>query len=117
MLRDVTVAVGLGSTPTIFTTNASKSLNAALKKKVNFKETEWSEFNDAMKQFAMAQRDDTIRAIYGCGQYCLTAHLLVSHQEWIKMTPEQRKNILKRFDSAKLNVTPLHPLCYLQMVP
>lgn len=64
MLRDVRVAAGLGSPPSIFTTNASESLNAALKRKVNFKETEWPEFNDAVKKFVMAQRDDIIRATY-----------------------------------------------------
>lgn len=32
--------VGLGDPPDIFTTNASESLNAALKKKVNYKEME-----------------------------------------------------------------------------
>ena len=41
--------------PDIFTTNASESLNAALKKKVNYKETEWPEINQAMKQFVLAQ--------------------------------------------------------------
>ena len=105
MLTDVRVAAGPGFPPSIFTTNASESLNAALKKKMNFKETEWPEFNEAMKKFVMAQRDDIIRATYGRGQYRVTqeyARLLVSHQEWIKMTPEQRKDVLKRFDSAKV---------------
>ena len=37
MLKDVRIAVGLGYPPDIFTTNASESLNAALKKKVNYK--------------------------------------------------------------------------------
>lgn len=49
MLKDIRTVVGLGSPPAIFTTNASESLNAALKKKMNFKETEWPEFNEAMK--------------------------------------------------------------------
>jgi len=128
MLRDVRVAAGLGSPPSIFTTNASESLNAALKK-MNIKETEWPEFNEAMKKFVMAQRDDIICATYGHGQYRVTqeyAHLLVSHQEWIKMTPEQRKDVLKRFDSAKVKhdtfASPLLPsgsfvpLCTLPLV-
>ena len=105
MLKDVRIAAGLGSPPGIFTTNANESLNAALKKKVNYKETEWPEFNDLIKKFVMAQRDDIIRATYGRGQYRITqeyTHLVVSHQQWIQMTPEQRKDVLKRFDSARL---------------
>ena len=43
--------------PDIFTTNASESLNAALKKKVNYKETEWPQFNEAVKELILAQRD------------------------------------------------------------
>ena len=46
MLKDVRIAAGLGYPPDIFTTNASESLNAALKK-VNYKKTEWPEFNIA----------------------------------------------------------------------
>ena len=69
MLKDVRIAVGLGYPPDIFTTNASESLNAALKKKVNCKETEWPEFNQPMKQFVLAQREETICALSGRGQY------------------------------------------------
>ena len=39
MLKDVRIAVGLGYPPDIFTTNASESLNAALKKKVTRKQS------------------------------------------------------------------------------
>ena len=105
MLKDIRTAVGLGSPPTIFTTNSSESLNASLKKKMNFKETEWPEFNEAMKTFVTAQRDDIIRAVSGRGQYRLTqdyAYLSVTTQKWINMNSEQRKNALARFDSAKV---------------
>jgi len=60
MLRDVRVAAGLGSPPSIFTTDASESINAVLKTKMNLREYEWPEFNEAMKKFVMAQRDDII---------------------------------------------------------
>lgn len=103
MLKNVRVAVGLGSPPSIFTTNASESLNAALKKKVNHKESEWPEFNEAMKEYIVGQREEVIRALSGRGQYRFTEeykHLVVSPQEWVKMTPDQRKSVVKRFDSA-----------------
>ena len=45
MIKDVRLGVGLGSPPSIFTTIASESLNAALKKKVDHKESEWPQIN------------------------------------------------------------------------
>lgn len=45
MLKDVRTSAGLGSPPAIFTTNASESLNAVIKRKVDYKATEWPEFN------------------------------------------------------------------------
>jgi len=56
MLKELRQDVGLGCPPGIFTTNASKSLNAALKRKVNYKETEWPDFNEAMKKLVLVQR-------------------------------------------------------------
>ena len=55
--------VELGDPPEVFMTNASESLNAALKKKVNYKETEWPQFNEAVKELISAQRDEVIRVI------------------------------------------------------
>ena len=45
MRKDLREAFGLGSPPAQFTTNSSKSINAALKRKVNHKESEWPQFN------------------------------------------------------------------------
>ena len=114
MLSDVRQKAGLGSPPQSFTTNASESLNAAIKKKVNHKETEWPLFNE---QYISAQREETIRAISGRGQYRLTDlynDLSVPTQNWMKMTTEQRKNMLKRFDSAKVKLRMQHVLGHLQ---
>ena len=105
MLRGTRISVGLGLPPTIFTTNSSESLNAALKRKVDHKETEWPQFNDTVKQYISGQRDEVLRAISGRGEYKISQEydsLLVSPQEWTKMTPDQRKCAVKKFDSAKL---------------
>ena len=119
MLRNIRSDVGLGFPPDIFTTNSSKSLNAAIKRRLNYKESEWPEFNEAMKQLVLAQRDEVIRALSGHGQLQLDkeyAHLIVSPQQWIKMKPEQRKELIKQFDSIKVKcpsqamATPLVPL-------
>lgn len=50
MRRDLRESAGLGSPPSIFTTNSSESVNAAIKRKVNYKEHQWPEFNDHLKQ-------------------------------------------------------------------
>ena len=97
--------VGLGDPPDIFTTNASESLNAALKKKVNYKETEWPQFNEAVKELILAQRDEVIRALSGRGKYRLVKEytsFLVTPQNWIKMTPDQRKALVQKFDGTKV---------------
>ena len=105
MRRDLRESEGLGSPPAKFTTNASESLNAAIKRKVNFKESDWPEFISQMKQFAESQRDEVIRSLSGRGQYCLCtdlAHYGVPTQSWIKMTADQRRDIVAAFEKAKL---------------
>ena len=76
-----------------------------LKRRLNYKESEWPEFNETMKQLVLAQRDEVIRALSGRGQFRLDreyAHLIVSPQQWIRMKPEQRKELIKQFDSLKI---------------
>ena len=53
----------MGDPADIFITNASESLNAALKKKVNYKETERLQFNEAVKELILAQRDSDMSFI------------------------------------------------------
>lgn len=50
VLKDLRTAAGLGNPPSIFTTNSSESINAAMKRKVDFKQTEWPEFNRELKE-------------------------------------------------------------------
>lgn len=105
MRKDLRIKAGLGSPPKMFTTNASESINAVLKQKVNFKESEWPEFNDKVKMLVKQQREEVIRALSGRGQYRLSpnySHFAVSVSEWTKMRPEQRRNIIAKFDNATL---------------
>ena len=105
MLKSTRTAAGLGYPPEIFTTNSSKSLNATIKRKVNYKESKWPEFNESMRQLVMSQRDEVLLSLSGRGQYRLDkeySHLVVAPQQWVKMKPKQRKEIVKQFDSMKL---------------
>ena len=45
MIASVRTLAGLGKPPETYTTNASESLNNLLKRKVNFKRSEWPQFN------------------------------------------------------------------------
>ena len=105
MRRDLRESAGLGSPPSKFITNASESLNAAIKRKVDFKESEWPEFISQMKQYVESQREEVIRSLSGRGQYRLcpdVAHYGVPAQSWIKMTPEQRREVVSNFEKARL---------------
>ena len=105
MLKDLRVSAGLGDPPSIFTTNSSESINAVVKRKVNFKETEWPQFNQELKQIVNEMHEESIRALSGRGQYRLSKpylHLQVDPSKWAKMTSEQRREHVKRFESAAL---------------
>ena len=107
MRKDLRGASGLGSPPTQFTTNGSESINAALKRKVNHKESDWPQFNEHLKAYVESQREEILRALSGRGQYRLNlefAHYGVSTQEWIKMRTDQRQQVLEIFQKATLPV-------------
>ena len=84
MLKDVRLGVSLGFPPSIFTTIAIESLNAALKKKVDHKESEWPQINETMKEYVKGQWEEVIHALSGHGQYRVTeeyTHLEVLSSE------------------------------------
>jgi hypothetical protein len=108
MRRDLREAVGLGSPPSIFTTNASESVNATIKQKVDYKKSEWPKFNNEMKQLVTYQREEIIWSLSGRGQYRLKpdfSHYQVPVQEWMKMRLDQRQTIISSFDKASIKFT------------
>ena len=50
MHADLRESIGFGCPHKIFTTNASESINAMMKREVNYKESEWPQFNKEIKQ-------------------------------------------------------------------
>ncbi len=80
-------------------------MNAELKRKVNYKESEWPVFNKHIEQLVESQRDEIIRALSGRGQYRLLPefqHLGVPILDWMKMRSDQRQKIASNFDAATL---------------
>ena len=65
MLKDVRTVAGLGYPPSKFSTNTSESINAVMKRKVDYKETSWPEYNDSMKELVQQQRDEVLRSLSG----------------------------------------------------
>ena len=90
----------------MFTTNASESINAVLKRKVCFKESQLPDFIRLAKELVNEQREEVVRALSGRGRYRLLAqyqHLAVSVQEWTTMRPDQRQRLMKSFEQAALS--------------
>jgi len=87
MRKDLRESAGLGSPPSKFTTNASESINAAIKRKVHFKELEWPEFNKEIKQYVESQREEVIRALSGRGYVLMLLIMGCLHHHGSKCQP------------------------------
>ena len=69
ILRYVREECGLGCPPDIFTTNASESVNAVLKHKVNYKQNELPQFIDKLREVFREQQQEVQCAVLGRGKY------------------------------------------------
>ncbi len=108
MLKPVREEAGLGMPPSSFTTNASESLNAMLKRKVNFKKNELPEFVRLLKQLIDEQERELERAVIGRGKYQFRkefSFLEVSEADWFRMSREQREKHLKKVAQVTLPFT------------
>lgn len=95
----------LGSPPSIFTTNSSESVKAALKWKVDFKESEWPAFNKHVEPFVESQRNEHF-------QVTVSIIFCLNFSTWVfpprtgeKMRPDQRQKVVADFDQATLAVS------------
>ena len=112
MRKDLRESAGLGSPPCQFTTNASESINAVIKREVDYKESGWPEFNQKMRRFVESQREEITRALSGWGQYRLTpqfSHLGVPAHMWMKMSTEQRRDCISTFEKTRLSRASVTP--------
>ena len=94
MLRSVREECGLGCQPQIFTTNASESINAVLKNKVNYKRNELPDFIGKLKEVIAEQQREVERAVIGRGKYRFRQQyrfLEIQESKWFVMNTEQRK--------------------------
>ena len=105
MLRHVREDAGLGVPPLPFTTNASESLNAVLKRKVNYRKHELPEFVKHLKELIDEQQRELERAIIGRVKYVFNdnyKHLEVCETDWFQMSKQQREKHIHNIANAKL---------------
>ena len=100
MLKSTRRSAGLGDPPTHFTTNASESMNAVLKNKVDYKKSELPVFVDKLQSVIDEQERELERAVIDRGKYKLCEQfkkLEVKEEDWfMKMTLAQRKRHVQR---------------------
>lgn len=105
MLRPVREECGLGCPPDIFTTNASESVNAMLKHKVDYKRNELPMFINKVMELVQEQQREVERAVVCRSKYQFREqyqHLVVAEDKWFAMNPEQRQRHLSRVQSAEV---------------
>ena len=98
MIVYVRTLAGLGSPIEHFTTNSNESLNNLLKRKVDFKCSEWPQFNRILQGAVKEQQDEFEQAIFGMGEYELVdkfKYLEVPHDKWIQM------NVTKKIENTE----------------
>lgn len=99
MLRRIRQECGLGNPPNPFTTNASESVNALLKHKVEYKQNEVPVFIDKVKELIEEQEREVEWAVINRGKYCFRQqyHFLeVEEGKWFTMSSEQRVKHLSK---------------------
>ena len=96
LLRPIREQAGLGYPPEQFTTNASESINALLKNKVD-KRNELPDFLTKLKEVVDEQDEEVSRAVIGKGKYVIQPGfktLEKSEPKWFSMQEEARKQHL-----------------------
>jgi hypothetical protein len=93
MLKEVRRRAGLGSPPAGYLNNIPESVNAIIKRSVEFKESKMSKFCHEMSILLLRQKKDVESAIINHGPYCLApkfSHLEEPQDEWLKKHQSER---------------------------
>lgn len=105
MLKSITKFGGLGSPRDPFYTNDVESANRIIKRKTNYKATEWPEFCKLAKELIEEQENEIEKAIIGVGEYKFDdnyAHLAIPLSKWSSMSQLQRKKHVDKIKSQTL---------------
>ena len=105
MLRPLREDAGLGVPPSAFSTNASESVNAMLKRKVDYKKNELPNFIQHLKEVIDEQQREIERAVIRRGKYEFKEEyrfLEVDESKWFQMTKQQREKHMKKVADTSL---------------
>ena len=111
MLLPLREAAGLGSPPSPFYTNASESLNNMLHVKVQYKKSQWHDFNESMKELIKETYNLVELAVIDIGDFKFKSryhHLVVPQSRWFEMTSQQRQHHLSKVSSTPVSSTPVN---------
>ena len=106
MLKEVRRHAGLGSPPTAYFNNVPESVNAIIKRGVEFKESEMSKFCQEMSILLLRQKEDVESAIINHGPYCLApnfSHLKVPQDEWFQKNTNQKEACVRKSRNTKMS--------------
>ena len=106
MLRPIRVECGLGCPLDIFTTNASESVNAILKRKLDYKQSQLPEYISKVKEVIAEQQREVEWAIISRGKYQFQEqyrYLEISEMKWFSMNSEQWKKHLHQLQHVEVS--------------
>ena len=108
LLKEVRIKAGLGDPPSTFSTNASESMNAMLKNKVNYKKNELPAFLDKLKEVIGDQEKEIERALIDRGKYRLCSDFKSYQQDeskwFLNMSQTQKERVVKKFMSDTFSI-------------
>ena len=105
MLRSLHEDAGLSVPPSAFSTNASESVNAMLKRKVDYKKNELPIFIQHLKELIDEQQREIERAVIRRGKYEFKEEykfLEVGEAKCFQMTKQQRETHMKKVTTTSL---------------
>ena len=111
MLKAAREHAGLWRPPTAYYNNIPESINAVIKRGVQFEEREMTKFCQEMSILVMRQKEDVDSAILNHGPYCLTPtflYLEVPQDEWFRKNVTQEACV-KKFRRARVSNS--HVIC------
>ena len=106
MLAPIRQAAGLGNPPEPFYTNEIESINRVIKRKTEYKSSEWPGFCKVARELISDQQNEIEKAVIGVGEYKFCdefKHLQLPLTKWSSMTKLQRERYLQKIAKVKLH--------------
>jgi len=109
-----TVKAGLGSPPSLYTTNHHESMNKVVKASADHQKLSWIELTNKMFNLIDSQIKEIKKLVIGMGEYCFkpSYHSLeLSSSQWFTMTTQQREKHLIKVSEKSCVPTESSSLC------